>query len=94
MEHPDASIDEHLTVPTDNQPGHHPEHEQDKPGTEAFVARFNSAGREDASLTEEMSTRLEAARARLVPMLRDLRALSARLLRRAAEALEPRSSGD
>jgi hypothetical protein len=94
MEHPKASIDEHLKVPTDNQPGHHPEHEQDKPGTEAFVARFNNAGREDASLTEEMSTRLEAARARLMPMLRDLRALSARLLRRAAEAIEPRSSGD
>lgn len=94
MEHPEASVDEHLAVPTDNRPGHHPEHEQDKPAAEDFVARFNNAGREDASLTEEMSTRLEAVRARLMPMLRDLRALSARLLRRAAEALEPRSSGD
>jgi hypothetical protein len=26
-------------VPEDNQPGHHPEHEQDKPDLEAFVER-------------------------------------------------------
>lgn len=32
-------------VPEDNQPGHHPEHEEDKPDTEAFVRRFS--GRED-----------------------------------------------
>lgn len=27
-------------VPEDNQPGHHPEHEQDKPDPDAFVERF------------------------------------------------------
>lgn len=26
-------------VPEDNRPGHHPEHEQDKPDLEAFVER-------------------------------------------------------
>jgi hypothetical protein len=87
-------MDEHLKVPADNEPGHHREHEQDRPGTAAFIARFNNAGQEDAGLTEEISTRLEAFRVRLMPMLRDLRTLSARLLRRAAEALEPQSSRD
>ena len=27
-------------VPEDNRPGHHPEHEQDRPDPDAFAARF------------------------------------------------------
>ena len=34
-------------VPEDNQPGHHPSEEQDKPDPDAFVAKFNAAARGD-----------------------------------------------
>jgi hypothetical protein len=30
-------------VPEDNRPGHHPEHEQDKPDLEAFAKRVQGA---------------------------------------------------
>lgn len=30
-------------VPEDNQPGHHPDHEQDKPDPDEFVERFRHA---------------------------------------------------
>ena len=36
-------------VPRENQPGHHPEHDQDKPDAEEFLAR----AREGASAEQE-----------------------------------------
>lgn len=38
-------------VPDDNRAGHHPEHEQDQPDLDAFVARFN--GEDHAHDTDE-----------------------------------------
>src|SRR4051812_13948138 len=38
-------------VPPDNQPGHHPEHEQDKPSGEAFVAKVRERAKEPAGDT-------------------------------------------
>jgi hypothetical protein len=107
MEHPQVSSDDQLTVPADNEPGHHPEHEQDQPDPDAFVSRFGAAdhdsaagldpstehgmaeGRDGPGAAEELLGRLEGVRARVGPMLRDLRAFAARLLRRAAELVEP-----
>ncbi|MDP9454025.1 MAG: hypothetical protein M3P97_11760 [Actinomycetota bacterium] len=41
----DAPTDEAgAHVPEDNQPGHHPEREQDKPDPEAFIERARGAG--------------------------------------------------
>lgn len=33
-------------MPDENQPGHHPEEEQDKPEPDAFAARLRGEGRE------------------------------------------------
>ncbi|MDQ6725505.1 MAG: hypothetical protein M3066_04980 [Actinomycetota bacterium] len=35
-------------VPPDNQPGHHPPHEQDKPDLKAFAARLGTAPASEA----------------------------------------------
>jgi hypothetical protein len=35
-------------VPEDNLPGHHPEHEQDKPDLDAFVKRARQGGTTEA----------------------------------------------
>ena len=34
------SADEHRTVPEENQAGHHPEHDQDKPDLDAYAERL------------------------------------------------------
>ncbi len=36
-------------VPEDNRPGHHPDHEQDQPDPEEFVARFRDGLRADGT---------------------------------------------
>jgi hypothetical protein len=38
-------------IPEDNQPGHHPVHEQDKPDLDAFAARLGVVEAEPASVT-------------------------------------------
>ena len=35
-----SAADERLNVPEENQPGHHPEREQDKPDPDAFADRL------------------------------------------------------
>lgn len=41
--------DPHHNEPPDQQPGHHPEHEQDKPDLDAFAERFGARPAEDDS---------------------------------------------
>jgi hypothetical protein len=43
-------------VPEENQPGHHPERDQDKPDMDAFVARFN--GQDEDETDGESGERL------------------------------------
>jgi hypothetical protein len=40
-------------VPEDNRPGHHPDHEQDRPDPDAFVARFQDHLVDDDLATAE-----------------------------------------
>jgi hypothetical protein len=47
-------------VPEDNLPGHHPDHEQDKP-VEAFVARARELAAEAHADTEETATHVAEA---------------------------------
>lgn len=59
-------------VPADNRAGHHPDHEQDQPDLDAFVARFNGAARtttpaEATSESAEATNGAPTAAARPLP---------------------------
>jgi hypothetical protein len=49
-------------IPEDNRPGHHPDHEQDRPDPDAFVARFQDHLTDEAEA--ERSAPAEASPAR------------------------------
>jgi hypothetical protein len=49
-------------IPEDNRPGHHPDHEQDRPDPDAFVARFQDRLTDEAEA--ERSAPAEASSAR------------------------------
>lgn len=51
-------------VPEDNQPGHHPAHEQDKPDLDAFAARLGVVEREPAAAAAEPAADASGGRAR------------------------------
>ena len=48
-------------VPEDNRPGHHPDHEQDKPSGDAFVRKVREHAREVDRVETQMSETEPAA---------------------------------
>jgi hypothetical protein len=77
-------------IPEDNLPGHHPEHEQDKPDPEKFLAKMHELAQEAEAepveaevvdLREEREARSDARAERIA-------AAVTAPLRRTAEALE------
>ncbi len=48
-------------VPEENSPGHHPEHEQDRPDLDAFAARFSGRDLDDLPTDTGVATERSAS---------------------------------
>lgn len=61
------AVEDHGPVPDENAPGHHPEHDQDKPDLDAFAARFSGRALDDLPSETGVITDCSAGADRSVP---------------------------